>query len=375
MAEPSHKSQDLARYAFYLSVHKNASPLSIYGGKEQFEWTHYGTAFATPLSMPHPKAVVAPKLRIGISGWSYEPWRGVFYPKQLRTADQLSFASRVFPTIEVNGSFYSLQTPDTYRTWYAATPPGFVFAIKGGRYVTHLKRLSAPEQGLANFFASGLLELGEKLGPILWQLPPSLKFDSVRLKEFFDVLPRTHAQAAQLAKGHSAWMEGRTAFGKSDDVRLHHVLEFRHPSFKTLEFIELLRTYSVAPCVADSAGQYPAIEDLCADFVYVRLHGAEQLYASGYSERQLKWCASRIRYWSAGRQPPKPRVVDPTDTGDEKCRDVFVYFDNDVKVHAPFNAMRLAGLFSHPESGTASEDVPRFSVRTSGEWLRHVASL
>jgi uncharacterized protein YecE (DUF72 family) len=293
----------------------------------------------------------------------------------LTAARQLGFASRVFSTIEVNGSFYSLQTPDTYRTWYAETPPEFVFAIKAGRYVTHQKRLREPEQGLANFFASGLLELGEKLGPLLWQLPPSLKFDPVRVREFFEILPRTHAQAAQLARRHSTWMQGRVAFGNASEARLLHVLECRHPSFNDPKLIELLRKYSVAPCVADSAEKYPVIEDLSAEFVYVRLHGSEELYSSGYTDRQLRWWGSRIRRWSSGRPATKARVLDPDDAGDGRARDVFVYFDNDAKVHAPFDAMHLANLLhSQPETAT-SDKVARFSVRTAGEWLQHISSL
>lgn len=157
--------------------------------------------------------------------------------------------------------------------------------------------------------------------------------------------------------------------GRSD--RLHHVLEVRHPSFVTPELIELLQTYRVAACVADSAGKYPAIEDLCGDIVYVRLHGAKQLYASGYSDRELTWWATRIRRWSVGRPASKPRVIDPNQAGDGQARDVFVYFDNDVKVHAPFDALHLAALLANP--GAAGRRTRRFAVRTAQEWLRRVA--
>lgn len=280
-------------------------------------------------------------VRVGVSGWSYPSWRGRFYPEGLRVADQLAYASRVFSTIELNGSFYSLQRPESYRGWYAATPAGFVFAVKGSRFITHMKRLKDADRPLANFFASGLLELRDKLGPILWQLPPRLAFDEARLRGFFERLPRTHGEAARLARRHDAWLAERVAFGAGGRARLRYALEFRHPSFVCPRAIELLREYDVAPCVADSAGLYPLVEDLCADFVYVRLHGAERLYASSYDERQLAAWATRIRAWSRGRAAPKPRHADPKSRGDGEPRDVFVYFDNDVEAHAPLDALKL----------------------------------
>ncbi|MFZ5892712.1 MAG: DUF72 domain-containing protein [Myxococcota bacterium] len=294
------------------------------------------------------------QVRVGISGWSYKPWRGVFYPTRLRVADHLNFASRAFSTIELNGTFYSLQRPSSYRTWLEATPPGFVFAIKGGKYVTHLKRLQDPEQGLANFFASGVLELGEKLGPILWQLPPTLRFEPDRLRAFFELLPQTQLEAGKLARRHSAWLSHRVSFGSGARTRIRHALEFRHESFVCPEAMALLREYAVAPCVADSAGLFPVVEDLCADFVYVRLHGAEQLYTSGYSNAELSQWAARIRCWSRGRDAPRARKADPKSRGDGVPRDVFVYFDNDVKVRAPFDALNLERLLQ----GSAPEEAP-----------------
>ncbi|HET9929309.1 MAG TPA: DUF72 domain-containing protein, partial [Polyangiaceae bacterium] len=282
------------------------------------------------------RRALAGRVRVGISGWSYKPWRGVFYPAKLRIADQLSFASRAFSTIELNGTFYSLQLPSSYRAWYEATPEDFVFAVKGGKYITHLKRLREPEQGLANFFASGVLELKDKLGPILWQLPPTLQFEPERLKQFFEFLPRTHADAAKLARRHSPRLSSRVAFGTEGRARIRHALEVRHPSFVCPEAVELMRRFGVAPCIADSAGLFPRLEDLCADFVYVRLHGAEELYTSGYSNAELANWASRIRAWRQGRDARAPYKGDPGARGDGKARDVFVYFDNDVKVRAPF---------------------------------------
>ena len=291
--------------------------------------------------MPRSRAPGGGRVRVGISGWSYKPWRGVFYPERLRLADQLEFASRAFSSIELNGSFYSLQRPESYRAWHRATPEGFVFSVKGGRYVTHLKRLQEPEQGLANFFASGVLELGEKLGPILWQLPPTLAFDEARLKTFFELLPRTHGEAALLARAHSPRFAHRVAFGSGGRAKIRHTVEFRHPTFVGPEAMRLFRAHAIAPCVADSAGLYPMIEDLCSDFVYVRLHGAEQLYTSGYSNRELASWARRIQAWRMGHPAPRPRHADPKSTGDGKPHDVFVYFDNDVKVRAPIDALNL----------------------------------
>jgi uncharacterized protein YecE (DUF72 family) len=326
------------------------------------------------MARPTARSRTQPAVRVGISGWSYKPWRGVFYPTELRVADQLQYASRAFPTIELNGSFYSLQRPESYRAWFEATPDDFVFAIKGSRYITHLKRLQHAEQALANFFASGLLELGKKLGPILWQLPPRLAFDAQRLRDFFELLPRSHAEAARLARRHEPRFANRVAFGSGGRARLRYALEFRHGSFVCPEAIALLREYGVAPCVADSAGLFPMIEDLCADFVYVRLHGAERLYTSGYTEPELRDWAERISAWRAGRVAQRPRHADPKSRGDRVARDVFVYFDNDVKAHAPFDAWNLARILR----GEATRPAP-FAVgsvteepRTSWPaWERH----
>jgi uncharacterized protein YecE (DUF72 family) len=264
--------------------------------------------------------------RVGISGWNYRVWRGAFYPKGLRQADELRFASRRFSSIELNGSFYSLQRPASYQRWYAETPERFVFAIKGGRFITHMKRLRNVESALANFFASGLLELKEKLGPILWQLPPRFVYDEARLSAFFELLPRTTRQAAALAKHHDAWLSDRVAVKARHDAPLRYALEVRHPSFLTPSYVELLRRYSIASCVADTAGLYPEIDVESADFAYVRLHGSKVLYVSGYSEKELRRWAARIQDYRA--------------TG----RDVYVYFDNDVKVRAPFDAENLERL-------------------------------
>jgi uncharacterized protein YecE (DUF72 family) len=284
--------------------------------------------------------------RVGISGWTYPPWRKVFYPEGLRQADELAFAARSFPTIEINGSFYSLMRPESYRAWSAAVPDDFIFSVKGGRYITHMLRLRNAKTALANFFASGVLCLGKKLGPILWQLPPKLKFDPDALRAFFDLLPRTTAEVERLAREHDRRLDGRSALEAVDGLRpVRHALEVRHETFMDARYVDILREYGVASCVADSAGLYPVIEDLTADFAYARLHGAKRLYVSGYSTRDLQPWAARVRAWLSGSDavPAKPslRRTAAADTG---ARSVFVYFDNDVKVRAPFDAQNLARL-------------------------------
>jgi uncharacterized protein YecE (DUF72 family) len=281
------------------------------------------------------------EIRIGISGWNYGGWRGTFYPRELRHADELSFASRQVDTIEINGTHYSLQRPESFAKWYAETPPGFIFAVKGSRFITHLKRLREIEIPLANFFASGVLRLEEKLGPLLWQFSPQFSFDRDRLDHFLSLLPRDTAAAAVLAEHHDDRLKGR-AWTRTDHKRaLRHAIEIRHPSFLDPEFIELLRRQRIALVFADSV-EWPYAEDLTADFVYVRLHGSEELYASGYSDEALDHWAVRTKLWSRGTQPNDARLAAPDLPPPRKsARDVFVYFDNDAKVRAPFDACLL----------------------------------
>jgi uncharacterized protein YecE (DUF72 family) len=280
-------------------------------------------------------------LRIGISGWRYEPWRKVFYPHDLAQARELEFASRVLPTIEINGSFYSLQRPKSYQDWYDATPADFVFSHKGNRFLTHMKRLRDPEQPLCNIFASGVLALREKLGPFLWQLPPNFQFDADLLEGFLSLLPHDTASALAMAQRHDARMEGRSFLEIDRKRKLRHALEIRHESFDDPAFIRLLRKYKVALVVADTAGKWPDFEDVTADFMYLRLHGEKELYAGGYTDAALDDWAERIRAWSGGGQPANARLISTAAAPKRASRDVFCYFDNDIKVHAPFDARRL----------------------------------
>ena len=280
-------------------------------------------------------------IHIGISGWRYAPWRGDFYPKGLKQKHELKFASRAVSSIEINGSFYALQRPELYAAWHDDTPKGFVFSVKAPRYVTHILRLRDVEKPIANFLASGVLALKYKLGPMLWQFPPSFKFDAEQFEAFLQLLPHDTEAALEMAKGCEARMEGRSYLQIDRKRRLRHAVEIRNESFVDPAFIALLRKYEVALVVADTAGKWPYREDLTSDFVYIRLHGAEELYTSGYSDEALdNWCR-RITRWSEGRQPDDAHLISTAKPRSRKSRAVYCYFDNDVKVRAPYDARQL----------------------------------
>ena len=278
---------------------------------------------------------------IGISGWRYVPWRGVFYPRGLAQARELDYASRQLPTIEINGSFYSLQRPESYAAWYAATPPGFLFAVKGNRFITHMLKLKEIEGPLANVLASGIFELREKLGPFLWQFPEMVKFDHERFEHFLSLLPQDTEAALARALQYQPRMEGKVSLAMDAKRPMRHAVEVRHPSFRDERFIALLRKYNVALVVADTAGKWPYMEDVTADFMYLRLHGDEELYASGYGDAAIERWAGKIRAWSMGGQPEDGVRVASKAPLRRKIRDVYCYFDNDIKVHAPYDAKRL----------------------------------
>ena len=284
----------------------------------------------------------ASDVRIGISGWNYQGWRGVFYPKGLSQTRELEFASRALNSIEINGSFYSLQRPESYRRWRAETPDNFIFGVKGGRFITHMRKLREIESPLANFFASGILALEEKLGPILWQFPPNFGWYPQRFRDFFTLLPRTTKEAATLGKRHDSKLKTRAWYKIERERTLRYCVEIRHSSFLVREFFDLLREFNVAFVFADTAGKWPYAEDLTSNFIYCRLHGDTQLYASGYSGSALDWWAARLKLWREGRQPNDARLIAPI-RKKESRHDIFVYFDNDAKVHAPFDAQQLGG--------------------------------
>ena len=288
---------------------------------------------------------MASELRIGISGWAYEFWRGEFYPKGLVQKRELEYASRQMNSIEINGTFYSLQRPKSYQKWYDETPDDFVFAVKGGMYLTHRRRLRDIRQPLANFFASGVLLLGKKLGPILWQLPPWLPYERERMTEFLKLLPRTSAAASKLAHEHNLKKKDWISPDAIARTRIRYAFEPRHESFFCEDFVRLLRKHNAALVVADTAGKFPYAEDITADLVYVRLHGSQEIYASGYTPEELDRWADRIKKWRVGRQPRDAELIVNEKFEPGEKRDVYVYFDNDIKVHAPFDAISLAGRF------------------------------
>jgi len=302
-------------------------------------------------------SMVHARILIGISGWRYAPWRGVFYPEGLGQARELEYASRMLPTIEINGSFYSLQRPESYAQWHDDTPPGFVFAVKGPKFITHMRRLKDVQTPLANFFASGVFELRDKLGPILWQFPPQLRFNPQRFESFFEMLPRDTGAAADLAKRHDHRVEGRTSLAIHEQRPLCHAVEIRHESFVDETFIAMLRRHRIALVVADTAGNWPLLEDLTADFVYVRLHGDKELYASGYSDATLDGLATRLAAWSRGEQVADARLASNKAAPRRARRDIYCYFDNDVKVHAPYDAAQLMRKLGLP-SPLAAKGTP-----------------
>jgi uncharacterized protein YecE (DUF72 family) len=269
---------------------------------------------------------------VGISGWLYPPWRGTFYPDGLPSRRWLEYASRAFNSIEINGTFYSLKWPAIFERWIADTPDhDFIFAIKGSRFITHNMKLRNIESAMGNFFGSGILLLGEKTGPFLWQLPATYSFDAERMRTFMQSLPRSSKEAERIARRHDFRLKRGACTRSADDIPYRHAFEVRHPSYFTEEFYDILREHDYAFVIADTAGKFPYAEEITADFVYVRLHGSTVLYASGYTERELNAWAAKLRKWR--------------DDG----RDLYVYFDNtDNKSLAPLDASNLAKKLARP---------------------------
>ena len=287
------------------------------------------------------------QIRVGISGWRFDGWRGTFYPDDLTQKRELEFASRKLNSIELNGTFYYTQKPQSFRQWRKETPDDFVFSIKGSQFITHIRKLENVEGALANFLAQGMLCLGKKLGPILWQLPPQTSFNAERIESFLKLLPHTHKQAAAYARQRDEWMATRSWFDVEADMPFRHAMECRHKSFATPEYIALLRKYGVALVVADSV-KWPVMMDTTADFVYCRLHGSDKIYPDGYTEEGIDTWAHRIIAWSRGEEVSDGTRVHPEPGSQQSSRDVFVYFDDDNKVRAPHDAqsmsMRIAEL-------------------------------
>jgi uncharacterized protein YecE (DUF72 family) len=277
-------------------------------------------------------------VRVGISGWTYAPWRGVFYPKGLRREEELCYAASHLRSIEINGTFYGMQRPEAFESWAQQVPADFMFSVKGPRYITHVLRLKNTQVALANFIASGLLRLAFHLGPILWQFPPNFRFDRTRIEPFLKMLPHDTGAAAALGRRHDNKLRAPPYLEIDTRRPMRHAFEIRHDSFRCPEFIDLLRTYDVSLVCADSV-EWPRLMDLTSDFVYCRLHGSEELYASGYDNAALDAWAARIKAWACGSEPEDAERV--SGKARARKRDVFVYFDNDKKVRAPANAMEL----------------------------------
>ena len=257
------------------------------------------------------------QIRVGVGGWTFEPWRGVFYPKGLPHARELEYASQHLTSIEINGTFYRTQTPATFAKWRAETPDGFVFAVKGVRYAVNRRVLAEAGDSIKRFLDSGVTELGSRLGPILWQFAPTKKFDEADFGKFLELLPR-----------------------KLGSTKLRHAVEPRHASFCTPAFIALLRQFSISPVYAEHA-TYPAIPDPVGDFVYARLQKGNDDVKTGYPPKALDQWAERARAWAKGGAPKDLPLVDPTHKAKAAPRDVFVYVIHEGKVRAPAAAMAL----------------------------------
>ncbi len=280
------------------------------------------------------------QIRIGIAGWRYDEWRGTFYPEDLAQKRELEYASRQLNSIELNGTFYSTQKPQSFQAWSKDTPDDFVFAIKGSQFITHVRKLENVEGALANFLAQGMLCLGRKLGPILWQLPPQTSFNAERIEQFLKLLPHTQRQAAAYARQRDEWMASRSWLEVEEDLPLRHAMESRHKSFATPEYIALLRKYGVALVVADSV-KWPVMMDITADFVYCRLHGSDKVYPDGYTPKAIDMWARRVIAWSRGEEVNDGTRIHPEPGPQQASRDVYVYFDDDNKVRAPFDAQSM----------------------------------
>lgn len=280
------------------------------------------------------------KIYVGMSGWTYPSWRGGFYPKGLVQKKELHYASRLLNSIEINGTFYSLQKPESFQRWHDDTPENFVFSVKAPQYITHIKRLKGVEEAIANFFASGLLCLREKMGPILWQFPPNVMLKDDRFEKFLKAIPYDSKAASRLAKKHSSKVDGRSFTEVKGDYPVRHALEFRHPSFMDEGFVEMLREHNVAVVFAHSGEKSPYMEDVTADFIYARMHGQETKYKKGYTKDTIDWLAKRLGLWTKGSQPKDAQVV--LDTSPKKMkRDAFIYFDTEAKDYAPQDALNL----------------------------------
>jgi uncharacterized protein YecE (DUF72 family) len=257
-------------------------------------------------------------IRTGIGGWTFEPWRGVFYPDKLAHAKELEYASRHLTTIEINGTYYRTQTPAVFAKWAREVPDGFVFSVKATRFTTNRRVLAEAGESISRFLESGITELGDHLGPILWQFAPTKKFDEADFGAFLELLPAT--------------FDGRA---------LRHALEVRHDTFCTPAFLALVRKFPSASVVFAEHATYPAIPDVTGDFVYARLQKGKDTIKTGYPPKALDAIAKRVKVWAQGGMPDDLTPIDPKHRAAAKPRDVFVYFIHEGKVRAPAAAAAL----------------------------------
>jgi uncharacterized protein YecE (DUF72 family) len=256
-------------------------------------------------------------IRVGIGGWTFEPWRENFYPKGLSQKRELEYASQHVTSIEINGTYYGSQKPESFARWRAETPEGFVFSVKGPRFATNRRVLAEAGQSIERFLASGVTELKEKLGPLNWQFLPTKKFDPADFEEFLKLLP-----------------------DKAGGLAIRHVVEVRHESFRVPEFVALLRKYNIATVLTDKA-DFPEIPDVTAPFVYLRLQRSAEKVETGYPPKELDKWAERARAWAGGGAPGDPKPIAAPEKKAPKSRDVFIYMINGFKPKAPAAAMAL----------------------------------
>jgi uncharacterized protein YecE (DUF72 family) len=253
---------------------------------------------------------------IGVGGWTFAPWRGVFYPEKLPQAKELEYAASKLTSIEINGTYYGSQKPESFRKWAREVPDGFVFSVKGPRFATNRRVLAEAGDSIKHFYNTGVLELGDRLGPVLWQFAPTKKFDEADFGKFLELLPR-----------------------QMDGQALRHVVEVRHDSFRVPAFVALLRKFEVPVVFAEHAA-YPAIADVAGDFVYARLQKGNDKLKTCYPPKQLDAWAKRLETWASGGEPDDLPRVDTTKP-EKKTRDVFAYVIHEGKVRAPAGAMEL----------------------------------
>ena len=256
-------------------------------------------------------------IRVGIGGWTYEPWRQTFYPSDLTQKRELEYASRHVTSIEINGTYYGSQKPESFRRWREETPDGFIFSVKGPRFATNRRVLAESGESIDQFMKSGVLELGDKLGPLNWQFLPTKRFEPADFEAFLKLLPH-----------------------EAGDRPIRHVVEVRHESFRVPDFVNLLRAHKIAAVLTDKK-EFPAIPDVTAPFVYVRLQGASEVHAAGYTPQALSLWAKRAQDWAGGNIPTDVDLLAAAEKKPPKTRDVFIYMINGFKSKAPAAAMAL----------------------------------